>query len=61
MPFVKSIVKAVACAVGVGAAFYTLGGVANVVFPTVTGIALGAVGFGCAFAVAISDEVEVKK
>jgi len=60
MPFIRTITKAIASGVGVGAAFYTLGGVANVIFPTVTGIALGVVGFGCAFAIAIADEVEKK-
>lgn len=56
MPFIQKIVKAVASAIAVGAAFYTLGGVGNVVFPTVTGISLGVIGFGAAFAIALAEE-----
>jgi hypothetical protein len=54
MGFIRSIAIAISSGIGVGSAYYILGGVASTVFPTITPIVAGVVGFGTAFAIAIS-------
>ena len=54
MSFMRSIAVAIASGIGVGSAYYVLGGIAQPVFATISPITMGVVGFGTAFAIAIA-------
>ena len=56
MGFIKAATVAIASGIGVGAVFFTLGGVANTVFPSITPTVLGVVGFSAAVAIALITE-----
>jgi len=60
MPFIKNAVIGLASAIGVGSVFYTLGGVAERVFPTITPYTLGVVGFASALAIALAGDMKTK-
>jgi len=58
MPFIKKATVGVASGIGVGAVFYTLGGVAQVVFPAISATVLGVVGFSSALAIALLSDYD---
>lgn len=55
MSFLKQAGVSIIGGIAIGAIFYTVGGVANVIFPTVTATILGVVGFSTATAIGLLE------
>jgi len=53
--FIKKATIGIASAVAVGSVFYTFGGVAQTVFPSITPVVMGVIGFGSALAIALAE------
>jgi len=59
--FIRKVTIAIASGIGVGSAYYVLGGVATPVFPSILPFNMAIVGFGCAFAIELAKAEEEKK